>query len=104
MRIGEVGSLMWSDIDFENKCIINFLDNLAYLYDCTLYEGNDIIKQFSLVKVDGHRAVLLIPKMNTMLVKRDEYLLIKLFNYNLKEMNSYMRQDYKFSINYIKIG
>lgn len=78
--------------EFHEEWATNFPDSSAYLYDYTLYDGNDIIKQFSLVKVDDYRAVLPIPQMNTMLVKRDEYLLSRLFNHNLKEMNSYMRQ------------
>ena len=78
--------------EFHEKWATNFTNNSAYLYNYTLYDGNSIMKQFSLVKVDGYRAVLPIPLMNTMLVKRDEYFLSRLFNYNLKEMNSYMQR------------
>lgn len=77
--------------EFYEEWATNFSDNSAYYYNYTLYDGKDIIKQFGLVHVDGYRAVLPIPQMNTMLVKRDEYLLSRLFNHNLKEMNRYMR-------------
>ena len=42
--------------------------------------------------MDGYRATLAIPKLNSNIVKRDEYLLSRLFNTNLKELKSYMQR------------
>lgn len=86
--------IVWNDFDekekFREDWATNFPDKSAYKYDYILYDQNNIIKEFSLVKVDGYRATLPMPKINTNLVKRDEYLLSRLFNSNLSEFHSYM--------------
>lgn len=44
------------------------------------------------MSVDGYRATLPIPKINTNIVKRDEFLLSRLFNSNLSEFHGYMQR------------
>lgn len=86
--------IVWTDFDdkekFREEWATKFPDKSAYRYDYVLYDGNNILNEFSLVKVDGYRATLPIPKINTNLVNRDEYLLSRLFNSNPKEHHSYM--------------
>lgn len=89
-------TIVWTDFDKREKFLeewaTNFQDSSAYLYEYNLYENNTLIKTFNLVHVDGHRAILPIPKLNSSIVKRDEYLLCRLFNQNIKEYNGYMQR------------
>lgn len=68
-------------------------DESAYKYNYKLYFDSKLIKAFDLVWVDGYRALLPIPKGNSNLVRRDEYLLSRIFNINVNELNSYMRRS-----------
>lgn len=75
---------------FNEDWATNHPDKEAYRYDYIIYDGDIQIKEFSLVAIDGHRAYLPMPKINTTIVKRNEYFLSRLFNYNVKELNRYI--------------
>lgn len=65
-------------------------DKSAYRYDYKLFIDGILRKRFSLVWIDGFRAALPIPKIGDNIVKREEYLLSRIFNYHVEELNSYM--------------
>lgn len=41
----------------------------AYMYEYRLYKNTNVIKKFNLVYIDGYRALLLMPKLGTNIVK-----------------------------------
>ncbi|MBB6715574.1 NACHT domain-containing protein [Clostridium gasigenes] len=83
----------WSDEkeDYYSKGANSNPDESAYKYNYKLYFDSKLIKSFDLVWVDGYRALLPIPKGNSNLVRRDEYLLSRILNINTKDLNRYMR-------------
>lgn len=49
------------------------------IYDYIIYNNDIEIKRFALVAVDGYRAKLPLPKVNTNIIKRNDYYLARLF-------------------------
>ena len=87
---------MWNDYDeredFNEVWATRHPDKRAYRYEYVLYINNIERKKFGLVWVDGFRALLPIPKQyGKNIVRRDEYLICKLLNSSVNELNSYMR-------------
>lgn len=86
--------ICWNDYEdkenFYQEWATNHCDKEAYRHDYTIYNDGIEIKEFSLVAVDGYRAYIPIPKINTNVVKRDEYFLSKLFNSSVKNLNMYI--------------
>jgi hypothetical protein len=89
--------ISWNDYDereaFQEDWATCHPDKSAYRYDYKLFVDGNIRRRFSLVWVDGFRAVLPIPKLGTNIVRREEYLMSKIFNRNIEELNSYMRRS-----------
>jgi len=73
----------WNEIDrdhpFSQDWAINHPDKSAYKVDYTISYNNIIISKFSLVYVDGFRALLPIPESNV--IPYNKYCLALLFNY-----------------------
>lgn len=69
---------------FLDKWVTDHPDKSAYRDDYKLYVDRTLIKRFSLVWIDGFRTALAILKMGTNIIKRDEYLLSRIINYNLR--------------------
>ncbi|WWU66393.1 hypothetical protein QJR26_08440 [Clostridium baratii] len=90
--------IVWNDHDqeeeFHEEWATKHIDSRAYKYDYILYINNIKIKEFSLVWIDGFRAVLPLPKRyGENIVERDKYLICKLLNTNIEELNRYMRSS-----------
>lgn len=86
--------IIWNDNNqverFNDEWAVHY-DESGYKYDYILYKDNVKIKQFSLVWVDGFRALLPIPKKyGSNIVDRDEYLICKLLNTSTENLNAYM--------------
>lgn len=86
--------ITWNDFDDKEKFFEEWAtkhpDKSAYKYEYKIYNDGEIVKRINLVWVDGYRALLPIPKMGTNVVKREDYLLCKLFNHSLETLNEYM--------------
>lgn len=89
--------ITWSNYDekekFHENWAVNHPDESAYRYSYKLIVDGVIVKRFSLVWIDGYRAALPIPKRGTNIVNREEYLLSRIFNHSVEELNSYMRRS-----------
>jgi len=87
----------WGNYDerreFHEEWAISHPDKNAYLYDYCIYNGDDELKHLSLISIDGHRAILPIPRINTNIVCREDYLLSRLFNVRIETLNDYMRRS-----------
>lgn len=77
-------------IEFKDEWATNFPDPKAYRYEYKLYINGELIKDIYLVKIDGFRATLPIPMSNTKVVKREDYLISKIFNVSSEKFNTYM--------------
>lgn len=86
--------ITWNDFDDKEKFFEEWAtkhpDTSAYKYEYKIYNDGEIIKRIDLVWVDGYRALVPIPKIGTNVVKREDYLLCKLFNHSVETLNQYM--------------
>lgn len=86
--------IKWNDFDdrdeFFEEWATNYPDKRAYRYEYKIYNDGKMIKRVSLVWVDGYRALLPIPKLGTNIVKREEYLICRIFNNSIETLNQYM--------------
>ncbi|WP_075809224.1 NACHT domain-containing protein [Paraclostridium sordellii] len=86
--------IAWNDFDdmdeFIEEWATNHPDKSAYRYEYKVYNDGKMIKRASLVWVDGYRALLPIPKFGTNIVKREEYLICRIFNHSTETLNQYM--------------
>lgn len=86
--------IKWNDFNgterFREEWATNHIDKSAYRYEYKIYNDGKMIKQISLVWVDGYRALLPIPKLGTNIVKREEYLICRIFNSSVETLNQYM--------------
>lgn len=90
--------IVWNEYEgreeFFEEWATNNINKNAYKYNYVIYVNNNTIKEFSLVWVDGYRALLPMPKKyGENLVRRDEYLICRLLNNNVEELNRYMRSS-----------
>ncbi|MFY8256836.1 NACHT domain-containing protein [Clostridium perfringens] len=90
--------IVWNDYEdrekFNDEWATKHIDTNAYKYNYILYVNNIKIKEFSLIWVDGYRALLPIPKKyGENIVERDKYLICRLLNSNTDEFNRYMRSS-----------
>jgi len=86
--------IVWNDSEerraFHEKWATNHSDNKAYISKYRIYNGDMEIKRFSLVDVDGYRATLPIPQINTNIIKRSDYFLSRLFNDRIETLHEYI--------------
>lgn len=86
--------IMWDDYEdkeeFYEKWATKHIDENAYIYDYIIYNNDIEIKRFALVAVDGYRAKLPLPKVNTNIIKRNDYYLARRFNSDVKTFHSYI--------------
>lgn len=86
--------ISWNDYDekeeFRDEWATCHPDKSAYRYHYKLFIDGNLRKRFSLVWVDGFRAALPIPQIGTNDVKREDYLLSRIFNHHIEELNAYM--------------
>ncbi|MGG7177188.1 NACHT domain-containing protein [Clostridium paraputrificum] len=86
--------IVWDSFEgkraFHEKWATNHCDDKAYISDYYIYDGDIEIKRFSLVDVDGYRAILPIPKRNTNIIKRSDYFLSRLFNERIETLHEYI--------------
>lgn len=86
--------IIWDDYDeqevFRESWATQHSDEHAYLCDYNIYNGDTVIKQFSLVSVDGYRAKLPIPRINTNIIKRNDYFLSRIFNNSIESLHMYI--------------
>ena len=66
-------------------------DPTAYREVYEIYYGSSFIEEKLLVSVDGHRATLPLPKVNTVLVSRDDYHFASIID-QLNTLDEYMRR------------
>lgn len=83
----------WNDIDkdspFHEDWATNHPDKSAYKVDYTISYNNVVISKFSLVYVDGYRALLPRPENGTNVIPHNKYCLALLFN-DKKNLNDYI--------------
>jgi len=88
--------IMWSDTEKDFKIdedwVTRHPDKNAYKVDYTIIYQEAIIKEFSLVYIDGFRALLPFPKIGTNVIPRTKYHLSLLFN-EKKNLNEYIRRS-----------
>lgn len=86
--------IVWDDSEereaFHEEWAVNHPDRNAYLKNYYIYNGEKEIKQFSLVDVDGFRARLPLPKINTNIIRRTDYFLSRLFNDRIETLHEYI--------------
>lgn len=86
--------IMWDDYEdreeFHEKWATKHPNKSAYIYDYIIYNNDTEIKRFALVKVDGYRATIPLPKVNTNIIKRNDYYLARLFNNRIETLHSYI--------------
>lgn len=84
--------ITWNDFDgrerFYDEWVTVHTD--AYRYEYKMFNSGKIMKRTDLVWVDGYRVVMPIPQHGTRSVKRDDYLLCRIFNQSVSELNCYM--------------
>lgn len=86
--------IKWYDIERDHpineEWATRHPDKNAYKVDYTITYKDAIIEEFSLVYVDGYRALLPFPKIGTKNIPRKKYLLSLLFN-EKKNLHDYIR-------------
>ena len=66
-------------------------DELKRILDSKIENSSALMLQVrALVKVDGYRATLPLPKANTNIIKRNDYYLARLFNNRIETLHSYI--------------
>lgn len=87
--------IAWEDTDrdypFHEEWATNHPDPKAYKVDHSIIFNGVIIEKFSLVYVDGYRALMPVPKMGTNIIKRKKYQISLLFNEE-KNLHEYIRR------------
>ncbi|BBI32923.1 hypothetical protein [Cohnella abietis] len=87
--------IIWNDTDrnypFDEDWATNHPDSRAYKVDHSIILNGLLIEKFSLIYVDGFRALMPMPKMGTNIIPRKEYLISLLFN-EQKNLHEYIRR------------
>ncbi|SDH42757.1 NACHT domain-containing protein [Desulfosporosinus hippei] len=88
--------IIWDDVDrnmeFNEDWAINHPDKHAYKVNYYILHNDTRIEEFSLVYVDGYRALLPVPKIGTNIIPRKKYKIALLVN-DEKNLNSYIRRS-----------
>lgn len=86
--------IIWDEYDerepFNDKWATNHPDKHAYISNYVLLDNELELKHFSLVHVDGYRAAIPLPKVNTNVIRRTDYFFSRLFNTNIETLHSYI--------------
>jgi hypothetical protein len=87
--------IVWDDTDrddpFNEVWATKHPDSKAYKVDHSIILNGLLIEKFSLVYVDGYRALMPMPKMGTNIIPRKKYQISLLFNEN-KNLHEYIRR------------